>query len=343
MVGLTPEEAQRSRPPPPDDNPSIAIPGHFTVVLQGNDGTWLTIEPRGNEPPSLLRVWPLVTLIGGTLVVAVLSVWTARRILSPVDQLADAAARMGIGREPVPMPPEGLGDFAPIATAFNEMQARLKRFVDERTQMLAAVSHDLRTSLTRLKLSLESVANDIPAKRAMCSEIDEMEAMIAATLSFASGDAKGEPARSIDVASLLISICDDFADRGASVSYEGPDHAQLSCQPVMMKRALTNIVDNAVKYGHEAAASLAASPTAVVIRICDKGPGIPTDRHADAFAPFRRLDAARNRGSGGVGLGLSIARDVVHAHGGTIALASAEPSGLVVTLRLPSNGALSRG
>jgi signal transduction histidine kinase len=111
----------------------------------------------------------------------------------------------------------------------------------------------------------------------------------------------------------------------------------------MMKRALTNIVDNAVKYGREAAASLVASPRAVVIRICDKGPGIPTDRHADAFAPFRRLDASRNRGSGGVGLGLSIARDVVHAHGGTIDLANAEPSGLVVTLTLPSHGSLSRG
>jgi len=162
-----------------------------------------------------------------------------------------------------------------------------------------------------------------------------MEAIVSATLSFASGDAKGEASRTIDVASLLISVCDDLSDRGAKVAYAGPDHARLTCQPVMMKRAMTNIIDNAVKYGREATVLLATTPQSATVRVCDVGPGIPADMQSEAFAPFRRLENSRNRETGGVGLGLTIARDVVHAHGGTIELANGSPCGLIVTVTLP--------
>lgn len=331
IVGLTPGEPAA---PLQEVEPDIVVPGHFRIALQGFDGTWLTLAPRHDRTDQGIELWPLVHLLGGTLVVVALSVITARRILSPLSQLTHAAERLGIERQPVPISPQGLGEFSTIATAFNDMQARLKRFVDERTQMLAAMSHDLRTSLTRLKLGLESLDED-GRKRELAKEIDEMEAMISATLSFASGDARGEASRTIDVASLLISICDDFSDRGDEVTYAGPDHARLTCQPVMMKRAITNIIDNAVKYGREASVFLATTPQAAILRVCDAGPGIPADRHAEAFAPFRRLDTSRNRETGGVGLGLTIARDVVHAHGGTIDLANGIAGGLIVTMTLP--------
>jgi signal transduction histidine kinase len=335
-IGLTPGDLQRARPTGPlqEVEPDIAVPGHFSLALQGLDGTWLTLAPRHGRAGHSMELWPLAHLLGGTLVVVALSVFTARRILSPLSQLTHAAERLGIEREPVPISPQGLGEFAAIANAFNDMQARLKRFVDERTQMLAAMSHDLRTSLTRLKLALESIDDDCQ-RRELTKEIDEMEAIVSATLSFASGDAKGEASRTIDVASLLISVCDDLSDRGAKVAYAGPDHARLTCQPVMMKRAMTNIIDNAVKYGREATVLLATTPQSATVRVCDVGPGIPADMQSEAFAPFRRLENSRNRETGGVGLGLTIARDVVHAHGGTIELANGIPCGLIVTMTLP--------
>ena len=323
-IGLTPGDLQRARPTGPlqEVEPDIAVPGHFSLALQGLDGTWLTLAPRHGRAGHSMELWPLAHLLGGTLVVVALSVFTARRILSPLSQLTHAAERLGIEREPVPITPQGLGEFAAIANAFNDMQARLKRFVDERTQMLAAMSHDLRTSLTRLKLALESIDDDCQ-RRELTKEIDEMEAIVSATLSFASGDAKGEASRTIDVASLLISVCDDLSDRGAKVAYAGPDHARLTCQPVMIK----------------ATVFLATTPQSATVRVCDVGPGIPADMQSEAFAPFRRLENSRNRETGGVGLGLTIARDVVHAHGGTIELANGIPCGLIVTVTLPERSA----
>lgn len=317
-----------------ENEPEIAIPGRFRIEIQGQDGTWLTISPRGESRMSRLWRWPLLPLVGGTLVIIALSLLTARRILAPLGLLVHAAERLGTQREPIPVSTTGLGEFTAIADAFNDMQARLKRFVDERTQILAAVSHDLRTSLTRLELAAE----ELPAgetKTAISQELGEMEAMIAATLSFASEDAKAERSRVTDIASLLISLCDDQSDRGHEAHYSGPDHASLPCQPLAMKRALTNVIDNAVKYGTKAYVSLEMTETAAVIAVRDEGPGIPPEKMEEVFAPFRRLENSRSRTTGGVGLGLTISRDVIHAHGGTISLGNAEPSGLMVTVTLP--------
>lgn len=317
-----------------DNEPEIAIPGRFRIEIQGPDGTWLTISPRDESRIGRLRHWPIVPLVGGTVVVVALSLLTARRVLAPLGVLVHAAERLGTQREPVPVSTSGLGEFTAIGDAFNDMQARLKRFVDERTQILAAVSHDLRTSLTRLELAAE----ELPAgdqKSAISRELGEMEAMIAATLSFASEDAKAERSRVTDIASLLISLCDDQSDRGHEANYAGPDHASLLCQPLAMKRALTNVIENAIKYGSKARVSLELTGSAAIIEVRDQGPGIPPDKMEEVFVPFRRLESSRSRETGGVGLGLTIARDVVHAHGGTIALRNAGPSGLIVTLTLP--------
>jgi signal transduction histidine kinase len=329
-----PEAEQLLLPAKGQNQPDMPVPGRFTITVQLPDHTWLQISPRDNGTFDGLWYWPLVTLVAGTLIVAALSLATARRILAPLDRLTVAAQRIGTERRSPPIATAGLGEFAGIAEAFNEMQIRLQRFVNERTQMLAAISHDLRTSLTRLKLSIE----DLPGganKEALTKETDEMGAMIASTLSFASSDGRTEASRDLDIASLLISICDEFSDIGAVVNYSGPNHARLSCQPLTLKRAFTNVIDNAIKYGGEARVSLALSPLVAVIGVCDRGPGIPSDKIETAFAPFRRLEESRNRDTGGVGLGLAIARDAILAHGGTVSLENGPEGGLRVMIRLP--------
>jgi signal transduction histidine kinase len=323
----------------------MPIPGLFSIAIQGLDGTWLIVtssQHREASPlwRSLLREqWHehvgLLPLIGGTLVIAGLSAFTARRILKPLEELTAAAQRLGTERNPAPIATTGLGEFSAIADAFNDMQARLKRFIGDRTQMLAAISHDLRTSLTRLKLAIEEL-EDAEQKRVMAKETDDMDAMISATLSFALADAKAEASRDIDVAALLISLCDEATDCGGQAEYQGPNHARLRCQPIAMKRALTNIIDNAVKYGQRAHVALEMTAGSAIIRVCDEGPGIAPGEREEAFTPFRRLETSRNRSTGGVGLGLTIARDVVQAHGGTIGLANGESCGLVVTVTLPA-------
>lgn len=315
-----------------EGQPDVPIPGFFRIDVQGPDETWITLAPSGGGPQ--WRFWPMLPLLGGTLVTVLLSLFTARRILSPLDHLTLAAQRIGTERTPTTIDLRGLGEFSAIAEAFNDMQLRLKRFVDDRTQMLAAISHDLRTSLTRLRLDVENVTAEEP-RRALTREIDEMEAMISATLAFARGDAQGEPSRTIDLAALLISLCDDVTDRGDDASYSGPNHARICGQPMMMKRALANIVDNAVKYGQKVQVALQMTARTAIVRVSDDGPGIPAAHRQEAFAPFRRLETSRNRDTGGVGLGLTIARDVVHAHGGTIALGNRSPCGLIVTIVLP--------
>ncbi|WP_315834656.1 sensor histidine kinase [Bradyrhizobium prioriisuperbiae] len=209
------------------------------------------------------------------------------------------------------------------------------RFVEERTNMLAAISHDLRTPLTRLRLMAEYVRDD-EQRSEVLSDISEMETMIKSSLAFGSAEARREPYSMVDIASLLISLCDNFSDMGHDVGYQGADHAQLSCQPVAMRRALTNLIDNGQRYGERVNVRLQNETQAIVIVIQDVGPGIAPDQVERAFAPFQRLDSSRNRSTGGTGLGLAIARDVIRGHGGEITLAPAEtPPGLLVTVRLP--------
>jgi signal transduction histidine kinase len=217
----------------------------------------------------------------------------------------------------------------------NEMQERIKRFIDERTHMLAALSHDLRTSLTGLLFDAEELTGG-ESKDRLIAGMEEMERVISATLAFAGDDLKGEPVQMIDLAALLISLCDSFSDRNCPASYSGPDHLFAMCQPVAVKRAFTNLIDNAVKYGGCARVRLELAASGAAVSIADDGPGIPPDKADLAFKPFGRLDHARNRESGGVGLGLPIARDIVQSHGGDICLGiPSQGKGFEVLISLP--------
>jgi signal transduction histidine kinase len=313
----------------------VPIAGLFRFGIQGVDGSWVLVEPEG-MPFYLaqLRPW-ITTLLGTTVLLSLLAILITRRLLRPLDHLAEAARNFGRTRKPVLIGPADLLEVEVIGQAMNKMQERIKRFLDERTHMLAAVSHDLRTGLTRLLLDAE----DLPqgqAKDRLVESLEEMEQLISATLAFAGDDLKSEPPQKIDLAALLISLCDAFSDRNCDATYSGPDHLFATCQPVAIKRAFTNLIDNAIKYGGCARVKLRLSNGLAAVSIADEGPGIPPEKTELVFKPFRRLENSRNRETGGVGLGLTIARDIVQSHGGEIGLGTLPPGrGLEVRVTLP--------
>ena len=268
------------------------------------------------------------------LLVAGMTVWLARGIVRPLEDLAAAAEKLGRDREPTLVDGFNTPELQAIGRSFNAMQLRLKRFVDDRLQMIAAISHDLRTPLTRLRLLAEYLP-DQDQRRQMLSDIEDMEAMMSATLTFASNQLKDEAHDTVDLASLLISLCDTAADAGSRVSYDGPDHVELRCRPVAIRRALANLIDNGCKFADRVEVTLRESGDAVVVTVADDGPGIPADQRDAALRPFTRLESSRNRETGGTGLGLTIAQDVVLAHRGRIELGTAASGGLQVTVTLP--------
>jgi signal transduction histidine kinase len=285
------------------------------------------------EPPPTLR---LITVGGIVLaVVLIVAVLAARRFAAPVRRLADAADRLGQDLDAPPLP-EGQGprELRAAARAFNRMQERLKSFVADRTRMLAAISHDLRTSLTRLRLRMELIEDDEVRGKAQ-HDLEEMQAMLEATLAFARDDAKGEPRVALDLAGLVQTACDAFADAGHETTYIGPEHLRLHGRQMALRRLLDNLIDNAVKYGGSAEVTLRADGDVVEIDIADRGPGIPEAEREKVFEPFYRLEASRSRETGGSGLGLAVARGIARAHGGDVTLRDRAGGGLVATIRLP--------
>jgi signal transduction histidine kinase len=223
------------------------------------------------------------------------------------------------------------------ARAFNDMQTRLRRLVENRTRMLAAISHDLRTPLTLLRLRAEDVENAAEREK-MLATIADMNAMIDATLSFARDEATAEPSRRTDLTALLASLVDDMADAGMPVTMEPAPPLVADCRPAALKRAITNLIDNAIKYGKVARASIQAIPGAIgaiEIIIDDDGLGIPEEELARVFQPFYRIERSRSRETGGIGLGLAIALSIVQAHGGELRLANRKGDGLRAVITLP--------
>ena len=220
------------------------------------------------------------------------------------------------------------------ARAFNDMQTRLRSFIDDRTRMLAAISHDLRTPITRMRLRAEFVEDD-EQRRKMLADLGEMEAMIAATLSFAREDAAGEAQVPLDLADLLQSLCDAAVDAGHAASYSGARRFPFNGAPTGLKRAFGNLLDNAIKYGGVARVTLKPSEESVTVTVEDDGPGIPPEELEKVFTAFYRVEGSRSRETGGVGLGLAVVRTIVHAHGGEVALENRREGGLRAVVTLP--------
>ncbi len=215
------------------------------------------------------------------------------------------------------------------ASAFNRMQGRLRRFIEDRTQMIAAISHDLRTPITRLKLRAEFIEDD-EQRLKILADLDEMEAMISSTLAFARDDSARESKVTVDLVGVLIDLCDQF-----SVSFDGPDELEMTLGANGVKRAFANLIENACKYAGGGRLTLRVDGDNVVVTIDDDGPGIPVSELENVFAPFYRVESSRNRETGGTGLGLAVARSAIRGNGGDVTLANRSPNGLTATVTLP--------
>jgi len=339
-IGATPD------PPPP----AVALPPAFLeahelaqhparaqrydVTVRFADGAGVTYRvlrmPGGAPLPRnlFLNLSLLVLLLVIVLYVA------ARNITRPLSDLARAADSVGRDTRPAQALAErGARELRDAARAFNTMQDRLHRYLDSRTRVLAAMSHDLKTPLTRLRLQVEALENP-PMQARIGRELDEMESMVREALALFRGLDDGEPPTAIDIEELLAQIREEFTDMGAAVTVGGHALRPFTGKAHALKRCLTNLIANAVKFGTRAEI-LIEDGADLVIRVRDRGPGIPEEELERVFEPFYRLESSRNRDSGGTGLGLSIARDVAQAHGGSLQLANAPGGGLEATLRLP--------
>lgn len=313
-------------------------PGGVVIALRLPDETWLNLVGRLPTP----RPWHSETFLLAFAVmsvsVAVMAFWAVRRLTRPVADLAAAAERLGRDVNAPPLPEAGPQEVRLAAASFNTMAARIKRFVADRTEMLAAIGHDLRTPITRMKLRAEFVED--PEQRAkMLADLDEMERMIAATMAFARDDAAAEPPAALDLGALLRTVADEANDVAGheAVTVEAPAHLPVQARPIAIKRALANLVANAVAYAGDCRLRL-SGPVAGALRIDveDEGPGIPEAEIERVFQPFHRVERSRSRDTGGTGLGLPIARNIFRAHGGDVVLANRAPKGLRATVTLPA-------
>lgn len=323
-------------------NPNrVEAPQWVHVRIELEDGSWLHIALEAKQVKALwtARMVAAFAVLASGLVL--LAIWAARRVTAPLARFAAAAQRLGTDVNAPPMSEAGPSEIRTAAQAFNQMQGRIRRFVEERTLMLAAISHDLKTSLTRLKLRAESIPDE--AQRGnVVAEVEQMDAMLNATLSFARDEANAEPSIPLDLAVLLQSLCDDASDAGKLASYDGPGHLTFNGHPIALRRLFGNVIDNAIKYGNEARIRLDAGNGSVEVIVEDSGPGIPAQWRERVFAPFFRVEPSRSRETGGTGLGLTVARTLTRHHGGDIVLEDATPTGLRVRITLPVHSHAAR-
>jgi signal transduction histidine kinase len=337
--------ATRKGPPGPMAHPPWMAPGaamhvgsqpgfSFVAQVRLSDGALVAFDSR---QPAQTAGWPyrlllsLAVLLAAVVAVSFVAVRWATR---PLKALADAADELGRNIDRAPMAEEGPVEVIRAARAFNTMQERLARYIRERTATLAAMSHDLKTPVSRLRLRAE-LLEDSEVKKKIAQDLEEMESMIRGTLEFMRGGESAEKPQPVDVNALLESLQADAQDTGAEVSIEGVASGPYVGRPQALKRGLGNLLDNALKYGNSAVMLVDDAPDRLIIRIRDRGPGIPEAELERVFEPFHRLEGSRSRDTGGTGLGLSIARQIAQLHGGTLKLHNLQHRGLEAVLALP--------
>ncbi|WP_017476104.1 ATP-binding protein [Pseudomonas sp. PAMC 26793] len=308
--------------------------GHYVLVVQLVDQSWLVFSAPSRswglaEGPRSLVVLMLV-LISTALVTLI----ATRRLARPLQHFTQGVRRFGADFRAPPIEPVGPHEIRQAILAFNGMQAQLQHFIQDRTQMLAAISHDLRAPLTRLRLRGEFI-EDADQQHRLFRDVDEMQAMINTALEFFRDDARLEQATQLDLAELLQTLIDDYRDQSIDITFNGPPRLVYFGRPLGLKRVMTNLMDNAIHYGRAPEIELQQSPGVVTVRVLDRGPGIPQERHEQVFLPFFRLEGSRNKSTGGVGLGLSTARAIVLEHGGTLTLKNRPCGGLAAVVVLP--------
>jgi len=318
----------------------LKSPGLNSMVVGGMtlpDGSWIHFGTRdvvGGWDLAIGRVMLALIPAIGLLVIGSLLI---RNTLKPVRMLAQAAERYGYG-DRVILPEIGTGEVLRVIRAFNAMQDRIHRLIIDRTQALAAVGHDLRTPIARMRLRIDMIA-DGAARDAMRRDAIEMETMISSLLAFLGGDESDQPLVRSDLAVMAATLVDDAADEGFRIRYEGPEHLDAYVRLYDVKRALDNLVRNALRHGRNTVVSVEQRDDRAILRVVDDGPGIPEARLDEARQPFVRLDTARERNTEGLGLGLAIVERIVQAHAGQLRLSNRPTGGLQAEIELPIAGA----
>jgi signal transduction histidine kinase len=312
--------------------PEPALLGHFQVAIRQGDG-WVVAEPRARSPfDTREKLFMLLFLVSAFIMLPVAWLF-ARRLAKPFEQFADAAER--IGRDPRALPPRvnGPEEVERAAEAVRQMQQRLQAYVVDRTQMLAAIAHDLRTPLTRLSFRLESV--DGPERDRMRADVAEMEAMVKATLGLAKADNAPTERQRLDLGSLVEKVVDELAETGRAASSDVQETLVVDGDQLELRRLVSNLVENGLNYGGKVHVRVFSDGAYAVADVEDEGPGIPQAELEQVFEPFYRLERSRSRETGGTGLGLSVARSIARAHGGDVELSNRRSGGLRARLSLP--------
>jgi signal transduction histidine kinase len=312
------------------------VPAGVTYLAEVSlpDGQWVTFRHRLHEDTFAGTTRVLVGLALLLLTVVALSLVAVRWVTRPLSTLAHAADALGRDLRRAPLPETGPEESRRAAQAFNAMQAQIGRYIEDRTRVLTAVSHDLKTPLTRLRLRAELV-DDEALRESILRDLDEMLAMTHAALDFLRGLDSREQAAAMDVDAMLETLKADAEDAGNEVALNGTAAGPYTGRPLALKRCIGNLLDNALKFGASARISVRDTAQALTIEIADDGPGIPNDELERVFEPYYRVEASRSRDTGGSGLGLSIARGIARAHGGDVTLRNGDRGGLIVTVTLP--------
>lgn len=319
----------------PPDNP---LDHALLLSSRIEDGSWVNFVVVPPETPPLFSarfIMAIMAMSVATLAMSILLAWT---LTKPFRDLERASLRLGVDTAAPGLPVSGPREVRNTTRAFNEMQDRIRRLIADRTQMLAAISHDLRNPITTLRLRSEFVEDDALREK-IVADLDEMEEMVSATLAFMRDDFHEEEARVTDIATILETVCDMLSDLGKDVRCE-VSAAPLRCRPLSLKRAFRNLIDNAVKHGRRVEVRLSAEASHYRVEVTDDGPGLPDSELEAVFAPFYRRDQARSRHTGGFGLGLTVARAIIRSHGGDVALGNRREGGLEATVTLPRTPAV---
>ncbi len=308
----------------------------FHLALHLDEGPWLNISGsfiQANKLIILSAALILILMAGASFL---LCAWAVRRLAIPLVNFSNAAKRLGIDVNSPPLLEQGPMEIKQATRAFNQMQQQLKKLLTNRTQTLAAISHDLRTPITRLKLRAETIEDQTLYEKIIDDCLD-MEEMINATLAFARDDHHEELMERFDLNALLDSICNDLIDTGRDVTYESHDtRLPFYGRANSLKRVFNNLIENAIKYGKNAKVTLQKNDENIIIEVIDEGPGIPEKELEKVFEPFYRIERSRSKETGGTGLGLAVAREIIRAQGGDVVLKNREDeNGLQAIITLP--------
>lgn len=306
----------------------------MAIAVPLDNGRWLHVKTIVPKPPKTWGIAFLISMLVLMLLMFAAVYFSVRKLTSPLRSLERAARKLGRGEAIEPLEEKGPKELVGTISAFNNMQDRLMRFVQDRTRMLAAISHDLRTPITTLRLRAEFIDDDEMRDKILAT-LEEMQAMTEAVLAFAREDASSEETKPVDVSALLASIAEDYCDMGKDVTFEETDSLVYNCRPISLKRAIRNLIENALRYAGSAQIELSQTSHALVIDILDQGKGIPKEQMEQVFTPFFRVEGSRNLETGGVGLGLSITRTIIRSHGGDVGLSNRAGGGLRATITLP--------